>query len=106
MDDEAGAASIGIVTEQLHLTGEPIHLAAVSSSDDVRLRATLADEAGKTVASELLWRDEIGHFSVVLEPLPPGGYTICVGRDGQTANHVKKVTASTLVWDPATEIDG
>jgi pimeloyl-ACP methyl ester carboxylesterase len=105
MDDEAGAATIGLAVEQLHFVGEPIRLKATSSSDEVRLRATVADEAGSVVASELLWRDEPGHFFADLEPLPPGGYEIRVDRDGQTANHVKKVTASTLVWDPTAEID-
>jgi len=105
MDDETSAAAIGLSVEQLHIAGEPILLKASSSSDEVRLRATVADETGSIVASELLWRDEPGHFSAFLDPLPPGGYEIRVDRDGQTANHVKKVTASTLVWDPATEID-
>ena len=57
MDDEVGAAEIGLILEQLHLADEPIHLTASSSSDNVRLRATVADETGKAVASELLWRE-------------------------------------------------
>jgi hypothetical protein len=105
MDDEGGAASIGLAVEQLHVVGESIRLDATSSSDEVRLRATVADEAGSVVASELLWRNGPRHFSVELDPLPPGGYEIRVDRDGQTANHVKKLTASTLVWDPVTEIN-
>lgn len=105
MDDEIGAAAIGLILEQLHLVGEPIRLTASSSSDNVRLRATVADETGKAVASELLWREEPGRFSVTLDALPPGGYEICVHRDGQTANDVKQVTASTVVWDPSTEVD-
>jgi pimeloyl-ACP methyl ester carboxylesterase len=105
MDDEIGAAVIGLVLEQFHLVGEPIHLTASSSSDNVRLRATAVDETGRAIASQLLWRDEPGSFSVTLDPLPPGGYEIYVHRDGKTANDVKQVTASTVVWDPSTEID-
>lgn len=106
MDDEAGAATIGLAVEQLHLVNEPIRLQVVSSTDEVRLRATVADEAGNSVTSEVLWRDEPCHFSVELNPLQPGGYEICVDRDGQTAHHVRRVTSSTVVWDPRTEIDG
>jgi Lecithin:cholesterol acyltransferase len=105
MDDPSGAATIGLTIEQLHYPNEPIHLKATSSSDDVRLRAIVVDEAGRVVGSELLWRAEPGHFFTDLDPLPPGGYEICIDRDGQNANPVQKLTASTLVWDPVADID-
>ena len=102
MDDNAGAPTISLHVEPVYFLGRSLPIRVTASSDDVRLRVTLTDEAGELVGSELLWRDSECSFSTEFEALPEGGYEICVGRDGPGANPVKPVTACTLVWDSAT----
>jgi pimeloyl-ACP methyl ester carboxylesterase len=102
LDDESSVPAFGVTLQQIHLTSEPIIITANVSNDKVRLRATVTGEDGKIVASELLWRQEVGVFSATLEnAVAPGAYEVRVDRDGPTANPVQAVSASTLVWDPA-----
>ncbi|GIJ51649.1 hypothetical protein Val02_85350 [Virgisporangium aliadipatigenens] len=99
LDGAANAARLGVRVDALHLTDEPITVAVTSSTDAVRLRATLTDEAGRPVASALLKREDRARFTASFAPPPEGGYRITVDRDGPSANPVRPVNAATLVWD-------
>jgi pimeloyl-ACP methyl ester carboxylesterase len=103
--DDRGAPALGVSVAPVHAIDEPIRVDVESSSDDVRLRASVVDQAGAAVAAELLRRTARGRFAAAIRPLPPGGYVVRIDRDGPGANHVKKVTAAILVWDPNTRID-
>lgn len=106
LNDGPNAAQLGVRVESLHLTDEPIAVAVTSSTDAVRLRARMFDEAGQEVAAALLRREAPATFATTFGPRPVGGYRIVIDRDGPAANKVKPVTSATLVWDPEAAHDG
>lgn len=105
MDDDAGAADLGLSLPELVPAGDEIEVTVEASEDALLLEATVLDEAGRRVAGEILRREAPRVFRAFIEPLPPGGYRVVAAPKDFTANPAKPVTGALLVWDPTEPLD-
>ncbi len=93
---------LGVHTEPLVLTGEPVVVeATVAGGERIALQARVIDEHDKEVTHVSL-RPSGGVLRASLEPLSPGAYYVTVGGVGSTAALVAPVTSTVLVWGEVT----